>query len=186
MPSQEDLPNSGAIGTIGVVGALAMVAITWALTAVVRTELDQHEVAIGGYAAVKPVRDLVAAQQSELSAPASFADRGAGTVHVPIDRAKQLVLADLKRDPNRATAPSPPVAAPATSDSAATAGSAAPADSAAPAGSAAPAPPASASPAGSAAALPAPAPHAPAPGAAPAPPHPLPAPAPAPVPVPAP
>lgn len=144
MATQEDKVNVGAIGTMAVVGALFVAGTAWALTALVRTEVHEKALAIDGYAATTQVNALRQAQQAQLT-------QG----KLPIDRAEALVLSDLKRDPNTATAPAPVVAAPVDSAAPAGSGSAAPVDSAAPPSSASPAP--SSAPAVSAAPTPAPA-----------------------------
>jgi hypothetical protein len=107
MAAEQDNVNAGAIATMAIVGALAMAGVTWAVTAVVRGEVDAASNAVGAHAAERPVRDMVATQTSELTQPAGWADKSKGTVKLPIDRAKQVLLEDLARDPNAATAPGP-------------------------------------------------------------------------------
>ena len=106
MATESDNVNSGALGTLVAVGTFAMLGISLVVTALVRAEmageLEKKEVS-----ADRPYRDLVAEQQAQLQAPAAYKDRGRGLVSLPIDRAMDLVVSGLAKDPNSATPPPP-------------------------------------------------------------------------------
>jgi uncharacterized membrane protein YgcG len=104
MATESDQVNSGALGTLLAVGAFATLAIALVVTALVRSEMNEElEKKAGG--ADRPFRDLVAEQTAKLNAPAAYIDRGKGLVSLPIDRATELTVAELKKDPNSATPP---------------------------------------------------------------------------------
>jgi hypothetical protein len=106
MATESDNVNSGALGTLVAVGTFAMLGISMVVTALVRAEmadeLEKKEVS-----ADRPYRDLVAEQTAKLNAPAAFTDRGRGLVSLPIDRAMELTVSGLVKDPNSATPPPP-------------------------------------------------------------------------------
>lgn len=115
--TQPDRINTGALGTLVVVGLLAMISITAAVTALVRHDIEeeQSEKDADSNQVVIALKDQ---QRGVLNGPAGYVDRAKGTVSLPIDIAKQLVVSELQRDPNSATPPAPPgaaSAAPATS-----------------------------------------------------------------------
>jgi hypothetical protein len=118
MATESDNVNSGMLMTLIVVLTTAMLGISLVVTALVRNEVaeehDKKDVAVE-----RPQREFIAEQRAKMNAPAAYVDRGKGTVSLPIERAMELVVSDLKRDPNTAT---PPAAA-----SASAAASAAPA-----------------------------------------------------------
>jgi len=105
--TEADKINTGALGTLVTVGLFAMLSITAAVTALVRHDLEVEQSAKDADSN-QVVVNLKAAQHGVLEAPASYADRGKGVVSLPIDLAKGLVVAELARDPNSATPPSPP------------------------------------------------------------------------------
>jgi hypothetical protein len=102
--TESDKVNTGALGTLVVVGLFAMISICAAVTALVRHDIDveQSEKDADGNDTVVALK---AAQRGVLNGPASYLDRGKGLVSLPIDDAKQLVVAELARDPNSATPP---------------------------------------------------------------------------------
>lgn len=106
MATESDNVNSGALGTLLAVGLFSVIGIAFVVTALVRAEtadeLEKKEVS-----ADRPYRDLVADQSAKMSAPAAYVDRGRGLLSLPIDRAMEVVVADLKKDPNSATPPAP-------------------------------------------------------------------------------
>ena len=110
MATESDNVNSGALGTLLSVGAFATLAIALVVTALVRAEMTE-ELEKKEVSADRPYRDLVAEQTAKLSAPAAYVDRGRGLVSLPIDRAMELTVANLKKDPNSATPPPPKDAA---------------------------------------------------------------------------
>jgi hypothetical protein len=109
MATESDNVNSGALGTLLSVGAVATLGIALVVTALVRTEIaDEHEKK--DMSADRPLLDLVAEQRAKMNAPAAYVDRGRGLVSLPIERAMELVVGNLKKDPNSATPPAPAAA----------------------------------------------------------------------------
>jgi hypothetical protein len=109
MATESDNVNSGALGTLVAVGTIAFFGIALVVTALVRSEMaDEAEKKDVG--ADRPYRDLVAEQKAKLDAPAAYVDRGRGLVSLPIERAMELVVSNLKKDPNSATPPAPAAA----------------------------------------------------------------------------
>src|SRR6478609_5873565 len=106
MATESDNVNSGMLGTLIAVLTVAMLTISLVVTALVRAEVnDEHEKK--DVSTDRPMKDLVAEQTAKLSAPAAYLDRGKGTVSLPIDRAMELVVEGLKKDPNSASPPPP-------------------------------------------------------------------------------
>jgi hypothetical protein len=106
MATESDNVNSGALGTLVAVGTIAFFGIALVVTALVRAEL-REEVAKKDEGADRPYRDMVAEQTAKLAAPAAYVDRGRGLVSLPIDRAMELTVSGLIKDPNSATPPAP-------------------------------------------------------------------------------
>ena len=100
--TEADKINTGALGTLVAVGLLAMITITAAVTALVRHDIDIEE-SEKATNANQVVAALKAGQKETLNGPAGYVDRGKGVVTLPIDLAKDLVVAELKRDPSSAT-----------------------------------------------------------------------------------
>jgi hypothetical protein len=114
------------IATITIVGALLVVAIAAALTALVRSESTLYGLESGTYANLGAVKRLKAEQKAKLETPVAWGDKAKGQVVIPIDRAMDIVAKQIDKDPFSAT-----VAPPAAAETAAPAGSgAAPAPSA--------------------------------------------------------
>lgn len=103
MSTEVDKQNIGVIVTIVGVGAFAMIAVSLAVTAMVRAEVKELSSERSSTADTQTVRDLKAGQRTALSGPAHWADRGKGLVAIPIERAMQLVGDDLRRNPHLAT-----------------------------------------------------------------------------------
>ena len=102
--TESDSINTGALGTLVAVGLFAMISITAAVTALVRHDLDIAE----GEKATdqsRVVNELKKSQSGLLSAAPGYLDKGKGIVSLPIEIAKNLVVAELARDPNSATPP---------------------------------------------------------------------------------
>jgi hypothetical protein len=110
MATEEDRINTGVLLTIGAVLAIATIGVALAITALVRSESEQLTADKGSTANLRPVQELTAEHQQALAAEPAWYDQAAGQVSVPIERAMQLVLDDIKRDPTKATAPAPPAA----------------------------------------------------------------------------
>ena len=106
MATESDNVNSGALGTLVAVGAVAFFGIALVVTALVRAEMAE-EVEKKEVSADRVYRDLVAEQTAKLNAPAAYVDRGRGFVSLPIDHAMELTVAGLAKDPNSATPPPP-------------------------------------------------------------------------------
>jgi hypothetical protein len=106
MATESDNVNSGALVTLLFVGTFAMLGIALVVTALVRTETTE-EAEKKEVGADRPYRDLVAEQTAKMAAPAAYVDRGRGSVSLPIDRAMELTVSGLTKDPNSATPPVP-------------------------------------------------------------------------------
>jgi hypothetical protein len=102
MATESDNVNSGALGTLLAVGTIATLGIALVVTALVRTEMGS-EAEKKDVGADRPYRDLVAEQTAKMAAPAGYVDRGRGLVSLPIDRAMELTVSGLIKDPNSAT-----------------------------------------------------------------------------------
>src|SRR5260221_7473311 len=105
--TEPDDLNVGLIATVAIVGALLVIAIAAALTALVRSESASFGTHIGAYANLGAVQRLKAEQRAKLEAPPAWVDRAKGRVALPIDRAMQLVEGEIQRNPYLATL-SPP------------------------------------------------------------------------------
>jgi hypothetical protein len=103
MGTEADKQNIGVIVTIVAVGAFAMIAVSLAVTALVRSEVKELSSERSPTADTQTVRELKAGQRASLSSAAHWADRGKGLVAIPLDRAMQLVGEDLRRNPHLAT-----------------------------------------------------------------------------------
>jgi len=116
MATENDKVNTGALGTLLIVGLFATLSIALAVTALVRHSvqgtIDERQTL-----AQQPYRDLRHTQTEKISANPTWADKGKGLVTIPIERAKLKVLTELQRDPSSATPPAPPSAAPAPATS---------------------------------------------------------------------
>lgn len=106
MATESDNVNSGVLGTLLAVLAIATLGIALVVTALVRSEVSE-EVEKKDVSADRPFRDLVAEQRSKLDSPAAYIDRTKGLVSLPIDRAMEVTLEGLKKDPTSATPPAP-------------------------------------------------------------------------------
>jgi hypothetical protein len=107
MATEVDKVNTGALATILTVGALAMLGISAAITALVRYEADAQTSVKGGTANLRALHDLRLSHEKILAEPPRWVDRPTHKVGVPVDRAMKLVLEDLQKDPNSATPPPP-------------------------------------------------------------------------------
>jgi hypothetical protein len=150
MATQTDSTNTGVLWTIVLVGAFAMIAISAGVTAMVRAQTNEVDRERPRHADLQTVVALKQSQRDDLLAAPSWIDKSKGSVKVPIDVAKKLVLSEIQARPKAASPPPPAgfVMPPATPDAAAvTAGLAptapgAPATPGAPAASAVPGAPA--------------------------------------------
>ncbi len=103
MATQDDKINTGALATIVVVLAISTLGIAAALTALVRYETATLGAEKGVSANLRSYRDLVSKQRSELTAEPSWVDKDKQLVSIPIERAMELVVQDLRKDGNLAT-----------------------------------------------------------------------------------
>ncbi len=108
MATEEDKVNTGVLLTIGAVLALATLGVALAVTALVRREASDLGAEKGATANLRPVQELRQQHTQSLEAAPTWFDQAAKQVSIPIERAKQLVIEDVKKDPNKATAPTPP------------------------------------------------------------------------------
>jgi hypothetical protein len=102
--TEPDNVNVGLIATITVVGALLVLSIALALTALVRTETATFSDHIGAYGNLGTVKRLKAEQKAKLESAATWVDKDKGLVALPIDRAKLSVISEVQKDPGKATA----------------------------------------------------------------------------------
>jgi hypothetical protein len=118
MATENDKVNTGALATLVAVGTAAMIGVCLAVNALVRHEVGSVS-AVRDEVGSDAFRALKKDQLEKLAAPAAWSDRAKGTVSIPIERAMDLVLKDLKRNPWNATPAPPPDAgalAPAEAD----------------------------------------------------------------------
>jgi hypothetical protein len=116
--TEPDNINIGLVATVTVVGALLVLAIALSLTALVRSESASRGSEAGVNADLGTVRRLKAEQRAKLEASPAWLDRAKGQVAVPIDRAMEMVTAEIRKDPNLATGISAAPAIPASAGSA--------------------------------------------------------------------
>jgi hypothetical protein len=109
--TEPDDIDVGLIATITIVGALLVVAIAAALTALVRSESHLYGLETGAYANLGAVKRLKAEQKAKLESPVAWGDKAKGQVVIPIDRAMDIVAKEIERDPFSATAAPPASAA---------------------------------------------------------------------------
>jgi hypothetical protein len=107
MATQTDSTNTGVLWTIVLVGSFSMIAISAAVTAMVRAETNKVDRERPRFADLQTVVAVKKAQHDELTAPPAWVDKEKGSVKVPIALAKQLVLKALQADP-KAASPAPP------------------------------------------------------------------------------
>jgi hypothetical protein len=86
---------------------LAVVVAT--LAALVRREQATNEGSKEEVASTRAVQELLAAQRAELAEEPEWVDKKAGVLSIPVERAMELVVEEVRRDPKRAT-PAPPSA----------------------------------------------------------------------------
>src|SRR5690606_14212334 len=102
LATEPDQVNTSVLGTLIAVLGLGVLATALAIAALVRTQEDQMA------AARSETNDELAAlrgaQEADLHQPVAFIDQKAGTVRLPIDRAMEVVVRDLRRNPESATA----------------------------------------------------------------------------------
>jgi hypothetical protein len=92
MGTEEDKPNNAVLITIFVLGAAAMLGGSAAIVGMTRTEMDAQSQELSGYADLDSVRDLRATQNKQLR-----------EATLPIDKARETMLADIQRSPRNAS-----------------------------------------------------------------------------------
>lgn len=104
MATEPDKVDSGVLGTLLAVLTFGVLATALAVTALVRRANDElvaeRSEANDAFAALR------GSQEADLHLPAAYIDKEAGKVRLPIDRAMQVVVRDLRRNPQSATWPS--------------------------------------------------------------------------------
>ena len=106
---EPDNVNVGLIATIALVGAACVLAIALAMTALVRSQTETFGDEIGTFADLGTVKRLKSEQRAKLEAPAAVVDKAKGTYSIPIERAMDVVVTEIQRNPYLATV-GPPTA----------------------------------------------------------------------------
>lgn len=106
MATEDDKTNTGIAGTAIAVGVAAMIAGSTAIVGMARTEIDEWSSSSSAYADLASIKTLKGEQAQQLT-----------SAKVSIDKARQLTLAGLKRDPDQASpwTPKPPPPEPSAS-----------------------------------------------------------------------
>jgi hypothetical protein len=73
------------------------------VTVLVHSATEREVARKGGTVSSRAYRDLADAQRAELEEEAQWVDRRAGILSIPIERAMDLVVEELARDPESAT-----------------------------------------------------------------------------------
>jgi len=102
MATEEDKVNSGVLGTLLAVLTFGVLATALAITALVRTGAEELRAERSG--TDEEYATLRGSQEADLHLPAAYIDEQAGVVRLPIDRAMEVVVRDLRRNPESATA----------------------------------------------------------------------------------
>lgn len=99
MATEDDKTNTGVAGTAIAVGVAAMIAGSSALVGMARTQVDEVSGDTQAYADLSSVRALSSEHGAKLT-----------SAKVSIDKARQITLSALKRDPDQASpwTPKPP------------------------------------------------------------------------------
>jgi hypothetical protein len=107
MATEEDKINTGALATIGAVLAISVVAVAFAVTALVRSEAASMTEEKGSSANLRPIQELRQQQTQAMTGAPVWIDKASNQVSLPIERAQQIVLDEIRKDPGKATAPMP-------------------------------------------------------------------------------
>lgn len=92
MGTEEDKPNNPVLITIFVIGGAAMIGGSAAIVGMTRTEMEQQSFEMSGYADLDSVRELRDSQRKLLQES-----------KLPIDKARDQLIADIKRNPRNAS-----------------------------------------------------------------------------------
>ncbi len=96
-------PHVGAAATLVAIVVLALVGTLSAVTVLVRIAAEREVTRKGGEVSPRAHLDLENAQRAELEEETQWVDRQAGVLSIPIDRAMELVVEQLARDPASAS-----------------------------------------------------------------------------------
>lgn len=99
MATENDSVSTDAIGTLVIVLSVAVVAVGLAVTAMVRAEQNALAASRETQANLRPLRELRASQLADLTASPAWVNREKNLVTIPIDRAMELVLEQVRTDP---------------------------------------------------------------------------------------
>ena len=105
MATEPDKVDSSVLGTLVLVLGFGVLGTALAITALVRTQTD-HLTAERSQTN-DTAASLRGSQEADLHLPPAYIDQSAGTVRLPIERAMQVVVRDLARNPQSATWPKP-------------------------------------------------------------------------------
>jgi hypothetical protein len=98
MATQDDKLNTGALATVLAVLAVSTLGIAAALTALVRYETQNHGAEKGVAANLRSYRELSTKQRATLTAEPAWVDKEKQLVAVPVERAMELTLQELRND----------------------------------------------------------------------------------------
>ncbi len=98
MSNEPDEVNSGALATAIVLVALATLAVALVVTALVRTTTEEV-LSDKDQTQERAFRHMKSEQLAALTAGPAYRDRATGLVSVPIARAMEIVLADIRENP---------------------------------------------------------------------------------------
>lgn len=101
MATEPDKVDSGVLGTLVAVLTFGLLATALAITALVRTEAEVLAAERSG--TNEGFAEMRGAQEADLNLPPAYMDQAKGIVRLPIDRAMQVVVRDLRRNPESAT-----------------------------------------------------------------------------------
>ena len=101
MATEPDKVENGVIGTLVAVLTFGVIATALAVTALVRTEEDVLAAERSG--TNEAYAEMRGAQEADLNLPPAYMDQAAGVVRLPIDRAMQVVVRELRKNPAAAT-----------------------------------------------------------------------------------
>lgn len=101
MATEPDKVDSGVLGTLVAVLSFGLLATALAITALVRTE--EEVLAAERSGTNEAFAEMRGAQEADLNLPPAYMDQAKGIVRLPIDRAMQVVVRDLRRNPESAT-----------------------------------------------------------------------------------
>ncbi len=111
MANDTQRPSASGAVTLAALVALGLLGTVSAVTVFVQSATEREVARKGGAVSTRAYRDLADAQRAELEEEAQWVDRRAGVLSIPIERAMELVVEELARDPENATPRAPGEAA---------------------------------------------------------------------------